>query len=231
MKSALFLCLVSVSCTLATAAEPKSLTAPATHPDTTQWPDLFTADLSDAVFSKGVWTQSEGVLTASKDEAIWTSHPYSRFILDLEFKNASGTNSGVMVYCTNRKNWIPNSVEIQIADDFHPKWAKSPRTWQCGAVFGHLAPSKRVVKKPGQWNRFTITCRGQRIHVRLNGTAIADMDMSQWTSAKQNPDGSPIPPWLNKPVASLATKGFIGLQGKHAGAPIYFRNIKIHVPK
>jgi hypothetical protein len=25
----------------------------------------------------------------------------------------------------------------------------------------------------------------------------------------------------------LPTRGFIGLQGKHAGAPIYFRNIKI----
>ena len=31
---------------------------------------------------------------------------------------------------------------------------------------------------------------------------------------------------VQKP-AELAPKGYIGLQGKHAGAPIFFRNIKI----
>jgi hypothetical protein len=53
------------------------------------------------------------------------------------------------------------------------------------------------------------------------------MDMSLWTSAKTNPDGSEIPSWLNKPLSKHPTKGRIGLQGKHAGAPIWFRNIKI----
>ena len=42
-----------------------------------------------------------------------------------------------------------------------------------------------------------------------------------------NPDGSPIPGWLSIPVAKLPTKGHIGFQGKHAGAPIAFRNLKI----
>jgi hypothetical protein len=32
---------------------------------------------------------------------------------------------------------------------------------------------------------------------------------------------------LNKPLSSHPTKGAIGLQGKHGGAPIWFRNIKI----
>lgn len=45
--------------------------------------------------------------------------------------------------------------------------------------------------------------------------------------AKKNPDGSDIPSWLNKPVADLEPNGHIGLQGKHAGAPIYFRKIRI----
>jgi hypothetical protein len=53
------------------------------------------------------------------------------------------------------------------------------------------------------------------------------MNMSLWTSAKTNPDGSEIPSWLSTPFAQLATNGRIGLQGKHAGAPIYFRNMKI----
>ena len=198
-----------------------------THPNTRKWPDLFAKDLSNAIFTESIWTSEDGVLTASEDQAIWTNKDYDNFVLDLEFKTAPGTNSGVVVYCTDMKNWIPNSVEIQIADDFAEQWAKSPKTWQCGAIFGHLAPTKSVVKKPGQWNRFTIKCVDKQIDVALNGERIASMDMSLWTSAKTNPDGSEIPAWLNKPYAELPTKGRIGLQGKHAGAPIWFRNIKI----
>ena len=60
----------------------------------------------------------------------------------------------------------------------------------------------------------------------LNGEQVNKMDMRKWTSSKKNPDGSEIPSWLSKPVAELPTHGHIGFQGKHAGAPIYFRNLK-----
>ena len=198
-----------------------------THPDTSGWESLFAEDLSNAIKPEGVWKVGHGILTATEDQAIWTAKDYEKFILNLEFVTAAGTNSGVIVYATDLKNWIPNSVEIQIADDFAEKWAKAPKTWQCGAIFGHLAPSKSAVKKPGQWNRFTIKCVGRQIDVVLNGQHVASMDMGLWTSAKTNPDGSEIPPWLSKPLAEHPTKGRIGLQGKHAGAPIWFRNVKI----
>ncbi|HSA95800.1 MAG TPA: DUF1080 domain-containing protein [Acidobacteriota bacterium] len=191
------------------------------------WTDLFAADLSNAEFPAGVWTVSDGVLTASEDQAIWTKPDYENFVLDLEFMTAPGTNSGVIVYCTDVANWIPNSVEIQIADDFAEEWAKEPGSWHCGAIFGHLAPTKSAVKKPGEWNHFAITCKGKQITVVLNGEKVTDMDMGLWTSAKTNPDGSEIPAWLSRPYAELATKGRIGFQGKHAGAPIFFRNIRI----
>ena len=200
---------------------------PRAHPDVSGWADLLKPDLSDADDPEGVWCFEGGVLTAAKDLNLWTKKSYENFILDGEFKTESGTNSGVIVYCSDPKNWIPNSVEIQIADDFSEKWAKSPKTWQCGAVFGHLAPSKSMVKKPGEWNRFTIACRGPMIWVLLNGELVIEFDMRKWTSAKKNPDGSDIPPWLSRPKAELPTKGRIGFQGKHAGAPIYFRNLKV----
>ncbi len=211
----------------AAAAGPQKPAVPPAHPNTAGWADLFQSDLSNAEFPAGVWTVADGVLTASEDQAIWTKKDYSNFVLDLEFKTAPGTNSGVIVYASDTKDWIPNSVEIQIADDYAEKWAMSPATWHCGAIFGHLAPTKSMVKKPGEWNRFTITCRGPMITVVLNGEKVTEMDMRKWTSAKTNPDGSEIPAWLSKPLAKLPTRGRIGLQGKHAGAPIYFRNIKI----
>ena len=209
------------SCNQSASVPPKA------HAKANQGQPLFAPDLSDAVYPAGVWTVEDGVLTAGEDQAIWTQKDYDNFILDLEFKTAPGTNSGVILHCSDMQNWIPNSVEVQIADDFAEQWAKSPKTWQCGAIFGHLAPTKSVVKRPGEWNRMTIACKDRMVYVMLNGETVTVMDMALWTSAKTNPDGSEIPPWLSKPVAELPARGRIGLQGKHAGAPIYFRNVRI----
>jgi hypothetical protein len=225
MKNISFFLVLSVGIFL--GAQAKDDVPPKSHPDSSGWKDLFTRDLSNAKYPRGVWTVQDGVLTASEDQCIWTTAIYDNFVLDLEFKTAPGSNSGVIVYATDTENWIPNSVEIQIADDYAEQWAKSPKTWQCGAIFGRLAAKKSLVKKPGEWNRFTITCQGHMIYVMLNGDQVTELDMRKWTSATKNPDGSTIPPWLSKPLAQLATKGYIGLQGKHAGAPIYFRNVKI----
>ena len=137
---------------------------PKTHPDVQNWDDLFASDLSNATFPEGVWTNEDEILTASEDQVIWSQRTYDNFVLDLEFKNEEGTNSGVIVYCNDRENWIPNSVEIQIADDFAEKWSTSPKTWQCGAIFGHLAAKKSLVKQPGEWNRMTITCKDNISH-------------------------------------------------------------------
>ncbi len=225
MRTALLLTICLGCCAVAWAGEDAGAKG---HPDSSGWEDLFAEDLSNADFPEGIWAVRQGVLTATEDRCIWTKKQYENFVLDLEFKNAQGTNSGVFVYCSDPGNFIPNSVEVQIADDFSERWAKMPKTWQCAAIFGHLAATKSAVKKPGEWNRMTITCKGPMIEVVLNGEPVTKMDMRKWTSAKKNPDGSEIPPWLSKPKAELATKGHVGLQGKHGGVPIYFRNLKIH---
>lgn len=193
------------------------------------WKSLFNEDLSNAAYPEGVWRLENGVLTATEDQCIWTTEDYDNFELDLEFKTAEGTNSGVIVYCSDTKNWIPNSVEVQIADDHSEKWANADKTWQCGAIFGHLAATESRVKKPGNWNKMRVTCQDQDITVELNGKVVTEMDMSLWTSAEKNPDGSAIPSWLSTPFAELPTRGKIGLQGKHAGAPIWFRKMRIRV--
>jgi len=199
------------------------------HPDTSEpgWMDLFKPDLSNAIRPGGVWKFEDGILTASEDQGLWSEKDYDNFVIDLEFKTAPGTNSGVIIYTSNIDNWIPNSVEIQIADDFADQWANSPKTWQCAAVFGHLPAKMSAVKEPGEWNRFTITTIDQMIWIVLNGEFVNEMDMSLWTSAKTNPDGSEIPAWLSTPFAELPTHGHIGFQGKHAGADVWFRNIKV----
>ena len=199
----------------------------ATHPDSEAWEELFNADLSNAIYPDSVWSFENGEFTATEDQFLWTETDYDNFILDLEFKNADGTNSGVVVYCSNLDDWIPNSVEVQIADDFNEKWANSPKSWQCGAIFGRKPATKSAVKKPGEWNRYTITCKDNMIYVLLNGEQVNQIDLTKFTDAKVNPDGSEAPSWLSKAPATLPTKGKIGFQGKHAGAPVFFRNIRI----
>ena len=109
---------------------------PSSHPDVSSWDDLFADDLSNAIYPEGIWTFKDGVLTASEDQGIWSQKSYDNFIIDLEFKTASGTNSGVIVYVSDIKDWIPNSVEIQIADDFHYSGPKLPTP---GIAEPHLA--------------------------------------------------------------------------------------------
>ena len=192
------------------------------------WEPLLGSNFEKARYPEGSWKIENGVLTGYEDKVLWATGEYEHFILDLEFKNEKATNSGVIVYCTDKENWIPNSVEIQIADDYSKKWGTARKDYQCGAIFGHLpANEQKVVKKPGKWNTMRIKCDGQHITVKLNGKKVTFMDMSKWTSGEVNPDGSKIPPWLPTPFAELPTKGSIGFQGKHGDAKIHFRHIRI----
>ena len=191
------------------------------------WQPLFERDLSNAMDEKGVWYYDGDVLTASEDACVFTEVEYENFVIDLEFRNEKGTNSGVIVYCTDRVDWIPNSVEVQIADDYYFMEQDWSPNYMCGGVFGHLSPNATLVKPAGEWNHMNIRCEGQQITIKLNGEISADMDMALWTSGTENPDGSEIPSWLPTPFAELPTKGYIGLQGKHGEANIFFRNVRI----
>jgi hypothetical protein len=198
------------------------------HPDSKAWTDLFAADFSNALTPGGVWSWKDGELTPKdKDEVIWSKKEHENFILDLEFNLEPGANSGVLVYNTELPNWVPNTIEIQLLDDAAPKWADVSPNWRCGGIFGHSVPLKSAVKKAGEWNRMTIHCQGPRISVLLNGKLITDANMKDWKSGKKNPDGSDIPDFEPRPLAEMATKGRIGLQGAHGGIPTHFRNIKI----
>lgn len=202
--------------------------APGVHPDSSKWMPLFNADLSNAVYDKNVWfVNDKGWLTANKDDAIWSGRDYENFQLDLEYMFDPAANSGVMIYCSNMANWIPSTIEIQILDDNNEHWKNEAPHNKNGGLYGHTVPKVNNVKPAGEWNRMTVTAQGKHVVVAVNGEITVDADISQWTDSKKNPDGSDIPPWLSTAWATIPTKGRIGFQGKHGGAGIYFRNIKV----
>jgi hypothetical protein len=210
-------------------AQAAKLTLPLrTHPDSSAWNDLLIGDLTNMKVPGNIWSYADGILTATKDENIWTKATHGDCVLDLEFKCEPSANSGVFLYKSDEKNWMPASVEIQICDDAAPQWREKPATWHCGAFFGHQAPTKSAVKPAGEWNRMTITAQGPRLTVVLNGEVVNEIDLARWTDGAKNPDGSDIPEWLRgQPWAQLPAKGRIGFQGRHAGAGIEFRNVKL----
>ena len=73
----------------------------------TDYRPLFDKDLSNADYDSSVWTFKNGILTATADQSIWTKVQYENFILDLEFKTDVNTNSGVVIYCTDKGNLDP----------------------------------------------------------------------------------------------------------------------------
>lgn len=199
-----------------------SLSFAAEHPDTTGWKDLFVADLSNTVDPAG-WVFEGKELVAKTHDTLWTKDSYGDFILDLEFKVISESNSGVFLRSGDIKN-VLSALEIQVHDS-----ADGSKYGMVAAIYDAMPPSKSAAKPVGEWNRFTITCKGPLVSVVFNGEEVINANLDNWPEVKKNPDGTP-----NKfPVAlkDFARQGPIGLQGLHgkAQAPVWYRNVKIKV--
>jgi hypothetical protein len=185
------------------------------------WSDLISPDLSNCTFKPNSWKMEDGVLgVAGEGDDIWTKAKYGNFVLDLEFKLDTATNSGVFLRTGDIKEWLHTAIEVQILDSYGK--TQPPRE-VCGAIFDCLAPSKIAVRQPGEWNHYTITARDNKIYVVLNGEQIINMDLNKWTQAHKNPDGTPNK--FNNAYKNMPRVGNIGLQ--YHGHPIWFRNIKI----
>ena len=194
----------------------------ADHPDTTGWQSLFSTDLSNAV-EAGKWSFTNGELVAGDHHTLWTKESYGNFILDLEFKVAKESNSGVFLRSGDIKNVLA-ALEIQVHDS-----ADGSKYGMVSAIYDAMPPTKSMAKPVGEWNRFTITCKDSLVSVVFNGEEVIHADLNNWPEKGKNPDGTP-----NKfPVAlkDFARKGPIGLQGLHgkAMAPVWYRNLKIKV--
>ena len=182
------------------------------------WQDLFAPDLSNAVYNAGSWAMEEGVLSRQGRGNIWTKEQYGDFTLDLEFKLEENTNSGVFIRTGDIRSYVHTAIEIQI----HSTTDGSP-CGMGGAVYDCVAPTKMMTKPAGEWNRFIITAKANKIYVVYNGEQVIDMDLDLWTEAHLNPDGSRNK--FNTAYKDMPRVGPIGLQDH--GQPIWFRNIKI----
>ena len=197
-----------------------SVTFAADHPDTSGWKDLFAADLSNAVDAAG-WQFDGKELVAKNHDTLWTKDSYGDFILDLEFKVAKESNSGVFLRSGDIKNVLA-ALEIQVHES-----ADGSKYGMLGAIYDAMPPTKNAAKPVGEWNHYTITCKGPQVTVVLNGETIIDANLDNWPETGKNPDGTPNK--FKKALKDFSRSGPIGLQGLHgkAQAPVWYRNLKI----
>ena len=224
---------ILVAATLAVPCRAVAAEAPVEpHPDTPAyaWKPLFADDLSDAEFEKGAWRYEEGVLVSVLAKPILSKVDYENFVLDMEYAMDKDGNSGVFVYVSNMDLFPKYKIEVQLLDDESPEFkGKELPYQQSGSLYGRAAALEIASKPAGEWNRMTIVCRGKNVHVVLNGKAVVDANLDDWTDPLVNPDGTPVPPWHRgfPALSTIPTKGRVGFQGVHGEAGVRIRNLRI----
>lgn len=161
-----------------------------------------------------VWSIVDGVLICKGQPVgyLRTKEEFRDYVLTLQWRfpeGSAGGNSGVLLH-TSTPNEIgiwPRSLEVQLhtgnAGDF---WVigtsievADAEDRQKGRRYLNLTDDSE--KPIGQWNQMEITCKGDEVTVKVNGTLV------------------------NQGRKSSATSGAICLQSE--GAEIHFRNIEL----
>ncbi len=177
------------------------------------------------------WKVIDGVLNNSgvgSDHGgdIITREKFQNFDLELEWKIAPQSNSGIF-YHVNEKIGTAiyeSGPEYQLIDD--KGWPDKLRDDQySGSNYGMHAPKNAIVKDVNDWNQARIVVEGAHVQHYLNGVKVVDYYLwdDDWKQLKEKGK------WKDYPYYGMALKGQIGLQD-HGGLA-QFRNIKIKVIK
>ena len=146
------------------------------------------------------WKVRDGTLvTTGAGCNIITTGKFEDFKLHIEFNCPRNANSGI---------YLRGRYEVQVEDDS----IQEPPSHHMGGVYGFLAPSPEMPRKPGQWQSFDITLIGRRVTVVQDGQTIIDNQEIPGITGGALDSHEELP-------------GPIYLQGDHGG--IAYRNIVI----
>jgi hypothetical protein len=84
-----------------------------------------------------------------------------------------------------------------------------------GGIIRTVGPTKNMSKKPGEWNKMIVTCKGYHLQVNLNGEDIVDIQLDKKGEGKQSG------------VSDRPLEGYISLQDHGEPNNLHFRNIRI----
>jgi hypothetical protein len=152
------------------------------------------------------WKVVDGVLHGSGARGTWlmSRKEYGDFELHFEFKLGERGNSGLALRAPMSGDPAFNGMELQMVDvRYNPEAKESELT---GGIYRAIAPTKQVYK-PTEWNRYEVKLQGKRLHVKLNGTVIHDVDLTQHSEPLKRHDGTNALPIKDRPQ-----RGHIGFQ-------------------
>jgi hypothetical protein len=134
-----------------------------------------------------------------------TTGKFEDFKLHFEFNCPEGVNAGI---------YLRGRYQVQL--EYAPEGVNDTLHGM-GSIYGYLAPSKDLPKKPGEWETMDITLIGRWVTIVRNGVTIIDNQEIPGINGGALDSNEDAP-------------GPFNLQGTHA-AGIRFRNLTISVPK
>jgi hypothetical protein len=109
-----------------------------------------------------VWKVENGALVSpGNGPELISDSKFEDFKLHVEFNCGVTSNSGV---------YLRGRYEVQVETDS----LEEPPSHHMGGVYGFLAPTPELPRKPGEWQSFDITLVGRWITVVQNGQTIID---------------------------------------------------------
>ena len=159
---------------------------------------------------KNVWKVRDGEIwcTGNPTGFLRTKQEYSNYKLVLEWRwPEKPGNSGVLLHMSGEEKIWPLCVEAQLmhnrAGDFVGMGCNfnENKANKDSPISYTPRMNDSNEKEPGGWNKYEITCKGEKIEASINGQL------------------------QNKVTGVTINKGYIGFQSE--GAPIMFRNIKL----
>jgi len=172
------------------------------------------------------WKIVDGSLTLEgKGGDICTVEEFGDFEFQIDWRISAGGNSGIM-YRVAETRGAPYETgpEYQVLDDDKHGDGKNPLT-SAGSIYAVVAPSKKVVKPAGEWNRTKIVAKGNRLEHWLNGEKVceAEIGSEDWNAKVAKSKWAKVTTYAKEP------KGKIDLQDH--GNKVEYKNIKILVLK
>jgi hypothetical protein len=177
-------------------------------------------DLSNFAKSEGNWQVAEdGIvkLTPRAGESGWKRYgsylylkdDYTDFVCEFEYKIDKKGNSGFYFRVSDRSDAVKYGTEIQLNDTAHKE---KPGFHDVGGIIKFPnakdgSPIAQGGKPAGEWNKVSVTLKGSKISVVMNGVTV-----------QKDKDVSGV-------VGGLAPKG--GICWQDHGLPFYLRNIRI----
>jgi hypothetical protein len=175
-------------------------------------------------FPTGSWVcegETLRAVAAAERVDLITRQQYRNFALELEWRVASGGNSGILYRVAEAMPYAWQSgPEMQLLDDVHHPDGQNPET-RSGALYGLMAPWRKVVQPIGHFNTARIVVRDSRVEHWLNEELVLvyDLTSTAFVTAVARSKFRDLPDFARE------TCGHIALQ--HHGDDVWFRRLRI----